>query len=221
MQRNYSIVRSITYHATLQIRSDCNAKCNAHLAALHTPLKKGLCNAKCNALELNYGKDRQMGEAERRKTLVYGIRQEVPKKDSAEALVGSVLQNIADILGSAIFLKGPGDDLLDWQLDSIIGQTLEITKVRECPFIKDIREKPLPRLHWEFLITDAFLFGAYVVDAMKRGLPFPGPINPPECFPEHVRKWFQTALPKPGGWKGVIPTIDAALASQTNGAKAN
>jgi hypothetical protein len=31
-------------------------KCNAHLAALQTILKKGLCNAKCNALELNHSR---------------------------------------------------------------------------------------------------------------------------------------------------------------------
>ncbi len=116
-----------------------------------------------------------MGEAKRRKALEFGITQQTFPKDSADALVGSVLQNIADILNCGIFLKEPGDDLLDWPLNSIIGQTLEITKVRECPFVRDIREKPLPRLHWEFLITDAFLCRCYAVDAMSRSLPFLGP----------------------------------------------
>ncbi|PNE10335.1 MAG: hypothetical protein CR217_14915 [Beijerinckiaceae bacterium] len=102
-----------------------------------------------------------MGEAKRRKALEYGITQQTFLENSADQLVTSVLQNIADILDCAIFLKEPDDGLLDWPIDSVIGQTTEITKTRECPFIKDIREKPVPRIHWEFLITDAFLCGAY------------------------------------------------------------
>lgn len=144
----------------------------------------------------------------------YGITQQTFPKDSADQLVASILQNIANILNCAIFLKEPGDDLLDWPADSIIGQTAnaEIIKVRECPFIKDIREKIFPRPHWEFLITDVFLQGCYATDTMKRGLTFPGPINPPESVPEHIRKWFKTTSPIPGGWKGVIPTNTAKTA---------
>jgi hypothetical protein len=156
-----------------------------------------------------------MGEAKRRKALEYEITQQTFPKDSADQLMASVLQNIADILDCAIFLKEPGDDLLDWPTDSIIGHTTEITKARECPFIKDIREKPLPRPHWEFLISDAFLCGAHTVDAMMRGLSFPGPINPPESIPDHARKWFKTAPPIRGGWKGVIPTNTAVMATLT------
>jgi hypothetical protein len=156
-----------------------------------------------------------VGEAKRRRALEYGIKQEVLEKDSADALVGSVLQNIADILGSVIFLKEQGDDLLNWPLDSIIGQTLEITKVRECPFVKDIRGKRLQRPHWEFLITDAFLVAAYIVDAMKRGLLFPGPIKPPERAADVARKWFKTALPIAGGWKAVVPMVMASAPRYT------
>jgi hypothetical protein len=163
-----------------------------------------------------------MGEAKRRKALEFGITQQTFPKDSADQLTASVLQNIADILDCGIFLKEPGDDLLDWPIDSIIGHTTEITKARECPFIKDIREKLFPRIHWEFLITDAFLCGAYVVDAMARGLPFPGPINPPESVPDHAREWFKTAPPIPGGSKGVILTNTAVMATLTpKGMRAN
>jgi hypothetical protein len=156
-----------------------------------------------------------MGEAKRRKALEFGITQQTFQRDSAEELVGSVLQNIADILGCAVFLKEPDDGLLDWAADSIIGQTTEITKARECPFTKDIREKISPRLHWEFLISDAFLCSAYAIDASMRGLPIPGPNNPPESIPAHDRKWFKTAPPIPGGWKGVIPTNIAVMATLT------
>jgi hypothetical protein len=83
-----------------------------------------------------------MGETKRRKALEFAIAQQNFPKDSAEELVGSVLQNIAVILDCAIFLKEPGDGLLDWPTDSIIGQATEITKVRECPLVKVIREKP-------------------------------------------------------------------------------
>jgi hypothetical protein len=161
-----------------------------------------------------------MGEANRRKALEYGITKQIFPKDSAEALVGSVLQNIADILDCAIFLKEAGDDLLDWPNNSIIGQTTKITNVQECPLVKDIREKPFQRI-WEFLITDALLQGCYAVDAMARGLQFPGPINPPESIKNHVRKWFQTAPPTPGAWKGVIPTSTALATMPPKGMQPN
>jgi hypothetical protein len=80
-----------------------------------------------------------MGETKRRKALEFAIAQQNFPKDSAQELVGSVLQNIAVILDCA---KEPGDGLLDWPTDSIIGQATEITKVRECPLVKVIREKP-------------------------------------------------------------------------------
>jgi hypothetical protein len=47
----------------------------------------------------------KMGEAKRRKALEFGISQQFFPKDSADALVGSILQNIADILDCTIFLK--------------------------------------------------------------------------------------------------------------------
>jgi hypothetical protein len=51
---HFTVVISICYRAAFQFGPDCNAKCNAHLAALHTLEKKRLCNAKCNALERNH-----------------------------------------------------------------------------------------------------------------------------------------------------------------------
>jgi hypothetical protein len=41
----------------------------------------------------------------------------------------------------------------------------------------------------------------------------PGPINPPESVPDHAREWFKTAPPIQGGWKGVIPTNTAVMAT--------
>jgi hypothetical protein len=147
-----------------------------------------------------------MGEAKRRAAREYALAQETFPPDSAAALTASVLQNIADKLECAIFIKEPDDQLLDsWPLGAIIGQTTSISRLRECPFVKDIREKLLPQRHWEFLITEKFLHGAYAVDAMKRGLDFPGPIDPPEDIADHVRRWFTTNPPFEGGWKAVVP----------------
>ena len=77
-----------------------------------------------------------MGEAKRRKALEFGITQQTFPKDSADQLTASVLQNIANILDCGIFLKEPGDDLLNWPVDSIIGHTTEITKARDAHLSK-------------------------------------------------------------------------------------
>ena len=122
-------------------------------------------------------------------------------------------RTLANKLECTIFLKEQDDGLLDsWPLGSIIGQTTDISEVRKCPFVKDVREKLFPQRHWEFLITEKFLHGAYAVDAMKRGLDFPGPIDPPEAIADHVRRWFTTNPPFEGGWKAIVPTLFSAAA---------
>jgi hypothetical protein len=169
-----------------------------------------------------------MGEAKRRKAIELGIElgiaRDVIPGNGADALVGSVLKNIADILGCMIFLKEAGEDLLDWPIGSIVGKTTDTMKVRQCPVTIEIRERLLPRLRWEFLITDKILTITYEVDAEKHGIAYPGPIDPPESFPEHVRKWFVAPDQRPpaGGWKGVIPSnMVAIVRSHPHGAKPN
>jgi hypothetical protein len=152
-----------------------------------------------------------MGEANRR-SKEFQIRRQEFEKDSAGALVGSVLQNIAEILECVLCVKEPGDDLLDWPLDAIVGKTFEITKARECPFISDIREKLFPRIHWEFLISSKFLTVVYCVDAMKRGLSFPGPIDP-DRVAEYAARLLKIG---PDGFKAVVPSYWATSNERPN-----
>ncbi len=142
-----------------------------------------------------------MGESKRRKARVYDLR-EIPLSgdDGAQMLIGSVLANLAQALDAAICLKEPGDGLLAWPLDSIVGQTTRLESARECPVEFDIRATPTGA--WEFLIPEKLLVSAYCIDAQKRGIAFPGPIQPDE-FLDRVRGFFRTSNSR--GWVTVLP----------------
>jgi hypothetical protein len=144
----------------------------------------------------------EMGEAKRRKAFEGRLwREPLPGNDAA-ALIGSVLGNLADLLDCMVLLKEAEDGLLDWPIASIIGQTLNPDKARGCPFVEEIRKSPGG---WEFLIDDKFLVAAYTTDAMKRGLSYPGPIEP-LSFPDRLRQWFSSGLTAKDGWKAVLPS---------------
>jgi hypothetical protein len=159
-----------------------------------------------------------MGEARRKRSAsAWAIVMEQTPGNDANALIGSVLQNLADRLNCGIFLKEVDDDLLDWPLGSIVGSTPDIATVPKCPFIKDIREK-LGFPFWEFLFSDQFLVGCYCADAQARGLPFPGPIVP-DKFPAAARKWFAAPRPEKYEWIGVLPTKMALAAATPDGTR--
>ena len=141
-----------------------------------------------------------MGEAKRRKSAVYDVR-EIPLSadGDAQTLVGSVLANMARVFDAAIFLKQRDDGLLKWPLGAIVGQTVRLDKVRACPLDFDIRA--IPTGGWEFLIPDHLLLSGYCIDLMKRGLAFPGPV-PPDDFLGLVREFFTN---NPCKWVSVIP----------------
>ena len=82
-----------------------------------------------------------MGEAKRRKALEYGITQQNLPPSISPTNSRRRFSKISPTFWTAQSSPAAGDDLLIWPFNSIIGHTTEITKVRECPFIKEIREK--------------------------------------------------------------------------------
>ncbi len=164
-----------------------------------------------------------MDEQTKYKGLNFWLVTEPATEDMGGTIIGAVLQNLADKLGDAIFLKEDGDDLLDWPIGAIIGSAHNLAGVRECPVPLEAKERLLPVRRWEFLIPDKLLICTYCVDAELRGLEYPGPI-PPDDFPARVREWF--AAPRPdiplGGWKSVISAkMRIAMTSRPGGAKLN
>jgi hypothetical protein len=55
-----------------------------------------------------------MGEAKRRKAFEGRLWRELLPGNDAAALIGSVLQNLVDLLDCMVFLKEAQDGLLDW-----------------------------------------------------------------------------------------------------------
>jgi hypothetical protein len=126
----------------------------------------------------------------------------IPLPDNgARSLLGSVLSKLADSLDAQLFLKVPGDDLMEWPVGSIIGGTCRIEAARSCRAIVDVREGPSPP-YWEFHVRDELLIACYCAEVVVRGLAVPGPIHPTD-FPDYVRRFFQE---DPRGWTSVIPT---------------
>jgi hypothetical protein len=89
-----------------------------------------------------------MGEA-RRKPIFAGELFAIPCSNSCtRSIVYCVLTIIANTLDAQLFIKEPGDDLLEWPVNSFIGATPYIETACRCPGIVDIKRRPPPNDHF-------------------------------------------------------------------------
>jgi hypothetical protein len=144
-----------------------------------------------------------MGEA-RRKPLFAGELFAIPCSNSCtRSIVYCVLTIIANTLDAQLFIKEPGDDLLEWPVNSFIGATPYIETACRCPGIVDIKRRPPPNDHFEFVVPNLPLIAAYCLVAESQNLPFPNPVHPKD-FPLLAREVMREQ--NTDGWCSIIPT---------------